>query len=220
MDSGLATSSRPGMTGERYACRRSHSADCRHAPRNGPRNDIGSSRTARLGRNDIQGRTSMRTLLHLSVLPLVCPLSVPASAQLLNQKAIPAAMAITIAQTAIDTCKTNGYAVSVSVVGRSGEVILQVRGDGTGPHTVENSFKKAYTSRTFRSSSGDFAKRLQDNPLLPLIHLSNVVAAQGALPIKAGDDVIGAVGVSGAPGGEKDEVCAKAGIDKVADQLK
>ena len=162
----------------------------------------------------------MRALLHLSALPLVCALSVPASAQLLNQKAIPAAMAITIAQTAIDTCKTNGFAVSVSVVGRSGELILQVRGDGTGPHTVENSFRKAYTSRTFRSTSGDFAKRLKDNPQLPLIHLTNVIAAQGALPIKAGEDVIGAVGVSGAPGGEKDEVCAQAGIDKVADQLK
>src|SRR5204862_6762240 len=102
--------------------------------------------------NDNRGRIPMRAF-YLSAVPLVCALSAPASAQLLNQKAIPAAMAITIAQVAIDTCKTNGFAVSVSVVGRSGEVILQVRGDGTGPHTVENSFKKAYTSRTFRSSS-------------------------------------------------------------------
>lgn len=162
----------------------------------------------------------MRAMLGLSVVSLACALSAPASAQLLNQKAIPAAMAMTIAQAAIDTCKTNGYAVSVSVVGRSGELILQVRGDGTGPHTVENSFKKAYTARTFRGPSGALAKRLKDDPLLPLIHLSNVVAAQGALPIKAGEDVLGAVGVSGAPGGEKDEVCAQAGIDKVADQLK
>ena len=92
--------------------------------------------------------------IYLSALPLVCALNVPANAQLLNQKAIPAAMAMTIAQVAMDTCKTNGYAVSVAVVGRTGEVILQVRGDGTGPHTVENSFKKAYTSRTFRSQFG------------------------------------------------------------------
>jgi len=147
-------------------------------------------------------------------------ISSPANAQLLNQKAIPAAMAITIAQTAIDTCKTNGFAVSVSVVGRSGELILQVRGDGTGPHTMENSFRKAYTARTFHGPSAALQKRLKDDPLLPLIHLSNVVAAAGAFPIKAGEDVIGAVGVSGAPGGDKDEVCAQAGIDKVADQLK
>ena len=161
----------------------------------------------------------MRALLHLSAVPVVCALSMPANAQLLEQKAIPAAMALTIAQVAMDTCK-NGYRVSVSLVGRTGELLLQVRGDGTGPHTMENSFRKAYTSRTFRSSSGDFAKRLKDNPQLPLIHLTNVIAAQGALPIMVGEDVLGAVGVSGAPGGEKDEVCAKAGIDKVADQLK
>ena len=162
----------------------------------------------------------MRALLHLSALPLVCALSVPASAQLLNQKAIPAAMAITIAQTAIDTCKTNGFAVSVSVVGRSGELILQVRGDGTGPHTVENSFRKAYTSRTFRIPSGEMTKRLKDNPTLGTVHLSNIIALAGALQIKIGEETIGAIGVSGAPGGEKDEVCAQAGIDKVADQLK
>ncbi|MBV9361352.1 MAG: heme-binding protein [Betaproteobacteria bacterium] len=161
----------------------------------------------------------MRGLFAVSIVS-ACVASLPANAQLLSQKAISAGMALAIAETAIATCKTNGYAVSVSVVGRAGEVILQVRGDGTGPHTMENSFRKAYTSRTFRQTSGDFAKRYKDDPQLALVWLTNVVAAQGALPIKAGDDVIGAVGVSGAPGGEKDEVCAKAGIDKVADQLK
>jgi uncharacterized protein GlcG (DUF336 family) len=157
---------------------------------------------------------------YLSALPLACALAVPANAQLIDQKAIPAAMALTMAQVALDTCKTNGYRVSVSVVGHVGEIILQVRGDGTGPHTVENSFRKAYTARTFRSTSGAFAKRYTDNPQLSLIHLTNVIAAQGALPIKVGEDVIGAIGVSGAPGGEKDEVCAKAALDKVADHLK
>ena len=161
----------------------------------------------------------MRGLFVVSVLS-ACVMSLPANAQLLSQKAISAGIALTMAETALATCKTNGYAVSVSVVGRAGELILQVRGDGTGPHTMENSFRKAYTSRTFRSTSGDFAKRYKDDPQLSLVWLSNVVAAQGALPIKAGDEVIGAVGVSGAPGGDKDEVCAKAGIDKVADQLK
>ena len=150
----------------------------------------------------------------------VCALAAPASAQLLSHKDLTASIAMTIAQTAIETCKTNGYAVSVTVVGRNGEVILQVRGDNTGPHTFENSFRKAYTARTFRSPSGALADRLKADPTLPLIHLSNVIANQGALPIKVGDDVIGAAGASGAPGGEKDEACVKAGLDKVADQLK
>jgi len=97
---------------------------------------------------------------------------------------------------------------------------VQMRGDNAPPHTVENSFRKAYSSRTYRVPSGELVKRLKDNPQAPFVYLSNVVAAQGALPIKVGEDTIGAVGVSGAPGGEKDEVCAKAGIDKVADTLK
>jgi uncharacterized protein GlcG (DUF336 family) len=150
----------------------------------------------------------------------VCAAATPASAELLSHKDISSSIAFTIAETAIETCKTNGYSVSVTVVGRSGEIILQVRGDNTGPHTVENSFRKAYTARTFRSPSGDFAARVKADPTLPLIHLSNIIANQGALPIKVGDDVLGAAGASGAPGGEKDEACIKAGLDKVADQLK
>ncbi len=105
-------------------------------------------------------------------------------------------------------------------IGRNGEIIVQVRGDNTGPHTIENSMRKTYTARTFRSPSGALVERLKADPTLGLIHLTNVIANQGALPIKVGDEVIGAAGASGAPGGEKDEACVKAGIDKVADQLK
>ncbi len=147
-------------------------------------------------------------------------LASPASAQLLSHKDLTASIAMTVAQTAIETCKSNGYAVSVTVVGRNGEVILQVRGDNTGPHTFENSFRKAYTARTFRIPSGELVDRLKADPTLGLIHLTNVIANRGALPIKVGDETIGAAGASGAPGGEKDEACIKAGLDKVADQLK
>jgi uncharacterized protein GlcG (DUF336 family) len=157
---------------------------------------------------------------HIAAAVVAVAFAAPAGAQLLNQKNLSAAMALAMAQTSIDTCKANGYAVSVTVVGRNGEILVQVRGDGTGPHTMENSMRKAYTSRTFRIPSGDMVQRLKDNPQLGLIHLSNVIANQGALPVKVGDDTIGAIGASGAPGGEKDEACVKAGIDKVADQLK
>jgi uncharacterized protein GlcG (DUF336 family) len=156
----------------------------------------------------------------LAAAALAAALATPANAQLLARRDLSLATALIIATTTVETCKANGYAVSATVVGRNGEVIVQIRGDNTGPHTMENSFRKAYTSRTFRIPSGELAERLKANPLLPLIHLSNVVAAQGALPIKVGDETIGAAGASGAPGGEKDEVCVKAGIDKVADQLK
>jgi uncharacterized protein GlcG (DUF336 family) len=122
-----------------------------------------------------------------------CALASPASAQLLNRKDITAAMAITIVQTTMETCKANGYAVSATVVGRNGEIIVQARGDNTGPHTIENSFRKAYTARTFRSPSGALVDRLKADPTLGLIHLTNVIANQA---------------------------CVKAGIDKVAEQLK
>ena len=159
------------------------------------------------------------SFIRLAAGALVCALAWPASAQLLNEKNLSAAMAMRIAETALETCTKQGYHVSVQVLGRNGEVLAAYR-DGAPPHTMENSQRKAFTSRTFRIPSGEFVQRVKDNPTTGAVHLSGIIAAQGALPIKVGDEVIGAVGVSGAPGGEKDEACSKAGIDKVADQLK
>src|ERR1700680_530701 len=159
-------------------------------------------------------------LCRLAGFGLACMLASSASAQLLARKDLSANIAVTIAQTAIATCTANGYRVSATVVGRNGEVLVQIRGDGTGPHTMENSFKKAFTARTFRIPSGEMEERLKKNPAMGAQFLTGFTTAQGALPIKVGEDVIGAAGVSGAPGGEKDEACVKAGLDKVADQLK
>jgi uncharacterized protein GlcG (DUF336 family) len=155
-----------------------------------------------------------------AVVGLACILASSAGAELLARKDLSANIAVTIAQTAMATCNANGYRVSATVVGRNGEVLAQIRGDGTGPHTMENSFKKAFTSRTFRIPSGEMEERLKQNPQMGAQFLTGFTTARGALPIKLGDDVIGAAGVSGAPGGEKDEACVKAALDKVADQLK
>jgi uncharacterized protein GlcG (DUF336 family) len=146
--------------------------------------------------------------------------SVPANAQLLTRKDITAAIAFTLAQETIAACKANGFAVSVTVVGRNGEIILQVRGDNTGPHTMENSWRKAYTSRTFRIPSGVMDERIKKDPTLSLQYLAGFTSGRGALPIKVGEEVVGGVGASGAPGGEKDEACVQAGLAKVVDQLK
>jgi len=159
-------------------------------------------------------------LYRLGGIGLACVLASSANAQLLTRKDLPAKLAMTIAETAMATCKANGYQVSVTVVGRNGEIILQVRGDNTGPHTMENSFRKAYTARTFRIPSGAMDERIKKDPTLSLQYLAGFTSGRGALPIKFGDEVIGGVGASGAPGGEKDEACVKAGLDKVADQLK
>jgi uncharacterized protein GlcG (DUF336 family) len=144
----------------------------------------------------------------------------PVQAQLLQHKDLTASIALAIAETAQATCKASGYSVSVTVVGRAGEVILQVRGDDSNPHTMENSLRKAYTARTTRAPSGALVDRVKAEPTLGLVYLTNIIAVRGALPIKVGDDVIGAAGASGAPGGDKDEACIKAALDKVADQLK
>ena len=146
--------------------------------------------------------------------------AVSVNAQLVTNKDLSLAMATTIAQTAIQTCKAQGYAVSAHVLGRNGEVLVSMRGDDTAPHTLENSFKKAYTSRAQRIPSGKFAENVKGNPNAGALHLTNMMPAQGALPIMIGEEVIGAIGVSGAPGGDKDEACAKTGIDKVAADLK
>jgi len=151
---------------------------------------------------------------------LVSTLAQPAHAQLIIQKSLSPAMVITMAQTAMETCRANGYRVSVTVLGNAGEVLIQLRGEGVGPHTMENSQRKAYTARTFRVPSGVWAENLAKDPIRAGQFLTGVIAFAGALPIKVGDDVIGAIGVSGAPGGEKDEACAKAAIDRIADQLK
>lgn len=156
----------------------------------------------------------------IALVAIVCALATPALTQALTNKDISADIAVTVATTAMADCKAKGYKVSAVVVGRVGEIMVQVRGDGTGPHTMENAFKKAFTARTFRIASGEMEKRLKDNPQMGAQFLTGFTTARGGLPIKIGEDVVGAAAVSGAPGGEKDEACVQTGLDKVRDQLK
>jgi uncharacterized protein GlcG (DUF336 family) len=162
----------------------------------------------------------MKKIVTIAGLALTTALAGPAGAQLIAAKDLSVTMAVTIAQTAVETCKAQGYNVSANVLGRAGEVLVAMRGDDTGPHTLENSMKKAWTARAQRAPSLNFANAVKQNPTVGAIHLTNMVPAQGGLPIMVGMDIVGAVGVSGAPGGDKDEACAKAGIDKVAAMLK
>ena len=143
-----------------------------------------------------------------------------AHAQLLTHRDLSYSMAKTIAETAIDSCAAKGYAVSAVVVDRAGEVIVAMRADNAGPHTMENARRKAYTARSFRTSTTAYAKRFADNdPVVrQQVTLPNVIAIPGGLPVKLGDEVIAGVGVSGSPG--VDEPCVQAGLDKVAEQLK
>lgn len=156
----------------------------------------------------------------IALAALACAFAIPTQAQILQRKDLSVDGALVIATTTMADCKAKGFAVSVAVVGRNGELLVHLRGDNTGPHTMENSFKKAFTSRTFRIPSGEMEERLKKNPQMGAQYLTGFTTGRGALPIMIGNEVVAAVGASGAPGGDKDEDCVKAGIAKVADQLK
>jgi uncharacterized protein GlcG (DUF336 family) len=145
---------------------------------------------------------------------LACALVTPASAQLLQRKDLSLSMALSIATGALDACKAMGYTASVVVVDRGGDTLVSLRGDDAGPHTVENARRKAYTARTFKMSTEDFLKAMKTQPVRrEQTTLPGVIAINGGVPIKVGNDVIGGVGLSGSPG--KDEECVSAGMEKV-----
>lgn len=136
------------------------------------------------------------------------------------EKNVSMALSMAVMQGALDQCTKDGYKVSVVIVDKGGNVAASVRGDGTGPHTMEFARMKAYTARTRNQTSLQTMKLLEDPANAFIRQIPNVVGVGGGVPIRAGTEVIGAVGVSGAPGGEKDEVCANAGIAKVEAALK
>jgi uncharacterized protein GlcG (DUF336 family) len=137
-----------------------------------------------------------------------------------THKLLPAALAVEAAQTAIATCKGQGYNVTVSIVDPFGVPQLLIAGDGAGTLTREVARRKAYTSATLRVSTADFAKRVAGGGFNPSVFDNQLVTAVGGMPIKAGDEVVAGLGVSGAPGGDKDEACGEAGLAKIKDQLK
>jgi len=129
-------------------------------------------------------------------------------------------LARTIADASIAACKTDGFDVSVAIVDRSGDLKLLLRADTSNPHTADLARRKAYTARTFRMPSAAWAKRTETTNAGQRM-LADVIPLGGGMPIMVGDETIGGIGLSGAPGGQpKEEACAMAGIEKVRDQLK
>ncbi len=135
-------------------------------------------------------------------------------------KILPAALAVEAAQAAIASCKTQGYTVSVAIVDRAGALKLLLVGDGASALTRRLSRRKAYTAAVRRVSTGELAKQIAaPGAFNPALYDTQLVTAVGGVPIKVGDETIGAIGVSGAPGGDKDEACANAGLAKIGDRL-
>jgi len=138
-------------------------------------------------------------------------------AQVLTQRDVSLRMALSIAEAALAEC---GTSTSVAVVDRAGRLRVFLQGDNANPHNIELARRKAYTARTFRQPSAQWAKNTETANAGQRM-LADVIPLGGGMPINAGEETIGGVGLSGAVGGQpKEEACAKTGIAKVADQLK
>jgi uncharacterized protein GlcG (DUF336 family) len=141
------------------------------------------------------------------------------SAQVQTQRDITWKLGLAIAEGAIEECAKTNVGISVAVVDRAGRVRIFIASDDPSPHNFELARRKAYTARTFRRPTLEWAQRTKEgSELAPQRQLADVIALGGGVPINVGNDTIGAVGVSGSSQ-TGDDACARAGIAKVADQL-
>jgi uncharacterized protein GlcG (DUF336 family) len=138
---------------------------------------------------------------------------------------VPLSLALEAATEAVRVCAQHGYLVTATVVDMDGIPQVALRGDGATIHTRESSFDKAYTVVTLGpifdfDTSGKFFDLMKTSPFAPrLSTMTNVMALPGAVAVKSKNAIVGALGVGGAPGGDKDEVCAQAGVAKIADRI-
>jgi uncharacterized protein GlcG (DUF336 family) len=129
-------------------------------------------------------------------------------------------IALKAALAALDKCRNDGYQVAVAVVDRAGVVQVVLRDRYAGTHTPDTAINKAWTAASFKIPTSALADETQGNkPMAAIRQLPRVVAAGGGLPIEAAGSMLGAIAVSGAPGGAADEVCARVGIKAIADLI-
>lgn len=161
--------------------------------------------------------TAAYRLMIATVFVMLMPYTVPAADELLKEAVLPMGMAGKAVQASLDACKKDGYRVSVSVVDRAGVLRAMVRADGAGPHTVDSSRKKAYTAASLRRPTTELAELINKVPTLQALREMNdqVLMLGGGLPIEIGGEIVGGIGVGGAPGAHLDDACAQAGLDAV-----
>lgn len=150
----------------------------------------------------------------------------PASAQVRKaDNQLPLTLAMEAASEAIRACAAQGWPVSVSVVDTAGNVKLQAKGDGSTIHTKDTSYRKAYTVATMApvfgfDTLGSWVEKLKANPsAAALASVPDIILLPGAVAVRSRGEIIAAIGVGGAPGGDKDEACAAAGLARIAERL-
>lgn len=163
----------------------------------------------------------MRHTIQASALCLFLVATAASAQGVRTEKTMSLELANQIATATVAACAVNGYAVGVTVVDRAGTVRAVQRADNAGPHTLAASLQKAFTSASAKNNTLAMMEGAQKNPAAAnLTDIPGFLLLGGGVPVKVGNDTIGAVGVGGAPGGHLDEACAVAAIDKVKDQLK
>lgn len=137
--------------------------------------------------------------------------------ELPKESVLPLSMARQAVEIAVEACKKDGYKVSVSVVDRAGVLRTMARADGAGPHTIDSSRKKAYTAASLRRSTSELAELITKVPTLQALRDMNeqILMLGGGLPIEISGEVVGGIGVGGAPGAHLDDACAQAGLDAI-----
>ena len=164
----------------------------------------------------------MRTTLLAIVLTLVLSPASQLRAQesVVSYKSMSPEVALELALAALKNCRDSGYQVAVAVVDRFGIPQVMLRDRFAGPHTPSTAAGKAWTAVSFRTDTSDLVSATQPgSPQAGLRSLPGAVILGGGIQVQAGGATLGAVGVSGAPGGEADDGCAKAGIEAVRDKL-
>lgn len=158
----------------------------------------------------------MKNGKHLVLVATLAGLPLAAAAQaLVTERTLSMEAAKEAASAALERCRKDGYHVTVTVMNRAARTQVVLHDDGASPHTIENSMRKAYTSLTFGVPSGEYGKLITESRASAgALHLDKVTTLAGALPIFAGKELVGSIGVSGASG-NKDTLCAKAGIDRI-----
>ena len=161
----------------------------------------------------------MKKLMLFALLTLIATLAFAQSGTYATRLLTPeTALKATVA--ALEECRKRDYQVAVAVVDRSGTAQAMLRDRFAGPHTVSTAINKGYTAISFRVDTLELAKQTQSGlPSSGARDIPNVVAVGGGVLIQAGGATLAAIGVSGAPGGEADDACAKAGIAAIRDEI-
>lgn len=143
------------------------------------------------------------------------------AAGLRTERAMTLALASQIASATVAACQASGHAVTAAVVDRAGQLRALHRADGAGPHTVAAAQAKAYTSASARANTLAMMENAQKNPAAAnLVDIPGFLLLGGGVPVRAGAEVVGAVGVGGAPGGHLDEQCATTALAQLQEALK